>query len=502
MAGSPPVSASNVRSNKRRWSGLRLIVMLCTLFLVLVMFTWSEELLEPLHAENLDSHAFKEPSLGDKALQVGNGDEEAPKVTIEAESSMFSAPTNNVYGNLMERFKKHTGHSISERKETKHFKQNKQPKNHKGGALRQKETTAEGFTLPIILSTDDSIPTAAEGSVVHAVDALLCRDSVLDYVINATDLKDECDGLIKAYTQTCDADDNDTTNPKARHRERLLTSENHPIMYWQQTLYDWSQYFQSQFQTSVATRRFLIEDETLGEEEESFADSTEHISLWGQNNSTFQFPSVKFQGMARRKVKAEESGNDQGVEEKVEPAEASPLPDKKEKKPLANLALPVTSKHVSEKLLTETLMLQQDNKLMKAVVNQTNFTVTEAQADAAVSSKAVAEAADMVSNILNDPTSVEARTCCTSILSVFHENCSVNEEELSDRRLFVGVGVIALCGLIKSLIRHFHIRWLPEAAGCILVGGTYEIRLALSDHTQFCSTHPHFLILTRSNHRL
>jgi len=142
------------------------------------------------------------------------------------------------------------------------------------------------------------------------------------------------------------------------------------------------------------------------------------------------------------------------------------------KKPLANLALPITSKHVSEKMLTETLMLQQDNKLMKAVQNQTNHTFTEAQADAAVSSKAVADAADMVSNVLNDPDSVEARTCCTSILNVFHENCNVDEEEeLSDRRLFVGVAVIAFCGLVKSLIRHFHIRWLPEAAGCIMVGG-------------------------------
>jgi len=485
MAGSPSVSASNGRSNKRRWSGQRLIVLLCMLFLVLVMFTWSEELLEPLHAANIESREFKEPFLGGKTSQFGNGDDEGPKETIEAESNLVSPPTNNVYGNLMQRFKRQKGHSIADDKEaksSKHYKQYKQPKTHKGGALRQTESTAEGFTLPIVESTDDTIPTAVEGSVVHAVDALLCRDSVLNYVINATDLKDECDGLTKAYTQTCDADDTDNKQPKARQRERSLASENNPIIHWQQTLYDWSHYFQSLFQTSMATRRFLIEDETLVEEEESLADSTERISLWGQKNSTFRFPSVKFQGMARRQIKAEEADNAQDVEEEIDPAEASPSPDKKEKKPLANLALPVTTKHVSEKLLTETLMLQQDNKLMKAVVNQTNFTVTEAQADAAVSSKAVAEAADMVSNILNDPTSIEARTCCTSILNVFHENCSVNEEELSDRRLFVGVGVIALCGLIKSLIRHFHVRWLPEAAGCILVGVTVGYILTFYPH--------------------
>jgi len=191
----------------------------------------------------------------------------------------------------------------------------------------------------------------------------------------------------------------------------------------------------------------------------------ERSPLWSPTKTTVKSPRV-----ARRKAKAEEANSAQTVKQETDAIETSPLPEKKGKKPLANLALPVKSKHVSENMLTETLMLQQDNKLMKAVVNQTNITVTEAQEDAAVSSKAVAEAADMVKNILNDPTSVEAITCCTSILNVFHENCSVNEEELSDRRLFVGVGVIALCGLIKSLIRHFHIRWLPEAAGCILVG--------------------------------
>ena len=85
----------------------------------------------------------------------------------------------------------------------------------------------------------------------------------------------------------------------------------------------------------------------------------------------------------------------------------------------------------------------------------------------------MSDTTDLVSSVLNDPTSVEARTCCASILNVFHENCSVaDDEELSDKRLFIGVFVIALCGLVKSLIRHFHLRWLPEAAGCILVGGT------------------------------
>jgi hypothetical protein len=74
--------------------------------------------------------------------------------------------------------------------------------------------------------------------------------------------------------------------------------------------------------------------------------------------------------------------------------------------------------------------------------------------------------------MLNDPTSVEARTCCASILNVYHENCDSPEEEVvSDRKLFLVVFVIALCGMVKSVIRYYSIRWLPEAAGCILVGG-------------------------------
>eukprot|EP00536_Pseudo-nitzschia_multiseries_P014711 jgi/Psemu1/246262/estExt_Genewise1.C_7580006 len=184
---------------------------------------------------------------------------------------------------------------------------------------------------------------AVGGSVVQAADALLCRESVLDYVINATDGKDECDGLKKAYTQTCAADDGE----------------------------------QSQSQPQPQPQPQPQSDEQ------------------SETQSQTEMGAPQLPGMHRRRLHP-------------------------------------TKNH-----------------------------------------GAVADAADMISNVLNDPTSVEARTCCTSILNVFHENCNVDqEEELSDRRLLVGVAVIACCGLIKSLIRHFHLRWLPEAAGCIMVGVT------------------------------
>ena len=165
--------------------------------------------------------------------------------------------------------------------------------------------------------------------------------------------------------------------------------------------------------------------------------------------------------------------------------------------PKVNLALPTNLAHVSEKMLSETLMLQQEDKIIasvKAVQNVTNTTKSKAAVKAAASAKAVGDAVDYVSSVLNDPTSVEARTCCTSILNVFHEICSVDEEEeLSDSRLFIVVVVIAFCGLVKSLIRHFQIRWLPEAAGCILVGGKWTYNVATSEkHTRFFSNSCYF----------
>ena len=124
-------------------------------------------------------------------------------------------------------------------------------------------------------------------------------------------------------------------------------------------------------------------------------------------------------------------------------------------------------------------MKQEDkviSSLIKAAGNMTNATKNEAQMDADKSSKAMSDTNTLVEAVLNDPTSIEARTCCASIMNVYHENCNTDaEEEISDKRLFMVVLVMAFCGMTKSLIRHFKIRWLPEAAGCILVGGEFSL---------------------------
>jgi hypothetical protein len=134
----------------------------------------------------------------------------------------------------------------------------------------------------------------------------------------------------------------------------------------------------------------------------------------------------------------------------------------------AAMQLPIKAPHVSEKNVNDALLLQQAEQIIKVV----NETLQQAQEDAAKSKKAVTDTANAVSAIFNDPTSIEARTCCVSILNVYQELCRTDEEEqVSDVRLFFVVIVMAACGMVKSLIRHFKILWLPEAAGCILVGG-------------------------------
>jgi hypothetical protein len=450
------VSTSESRVNKKRVSGRCLLIWLSILFVSISVVIWQEELVEPLHRLDRGSRVSKSNFAWNDWEKYPTDDDLGNILS----DSPYSSPKNKVSPRHMER-----------NRET-----NNENRKVSKGTLRQKANAAEKFqTFPIIANTDDNIPLAVGGSVVHAADTLLCRDTVLDYVINATDLKDECDGLKKAYTQTCSADGGDDAqsekSPRERQRRRLETQEN-AVIYWQRHLTRWSHNFRSWwFESSsslMTTHRFLAEDKNPDA---------------GEEPVTEFYDDVHRKAKAREKANDKKSGNHHDDYEENETKLPSTVDTKQgkefknatktiNKKPLANLALPVTTKHVSDKMLTQTLMLEQDNKLMKAVANQTNHTVTEAQADASASSKAVSDAADMVSNVLNDPTSVEARTCCTSILNAFHETCSVNdEEELSDRRLFVGVAIIALCGLVKSLIRHYQIRWLPEAAGCILVGG-------------------------------
>ncbi len=508
-------NAGGFRGNKKR-GGSRLLIWVSLLVFVVIVIILVEDEMELRTASDLAPDvSFKNDGLGgdnkmNSKLPVPGSD----STTNSMDDDLFTYSWSNLMNVKKPNLVSTAKHSARNPPPAEYVKKKKTAKN----AKKQKKKLRP---FPVIQYDDDKIPTGVAGSITHAADSLLCRDSVIDYVINATDLKDECDGLKKAFTKNC-ADDTEQT--AVQRRRLLLLEQQHnrggnPVAYLQHRIHRLTRSIQRWMEPKAPV--FMAEDEILNVWESSSIEVEQGWDLlyraedieailrpWSvevswdapvsfeefidEIDGPFQMENATMTRRLERRIserrekQKSDEGQTDGSEEVPETDESPPIstdPPAKVKnrtivardpsKPLMNLALPTTVKHVSEKMLSETLMLQQDNKIMKAVQNQTNITINEAQADAAASSKAVADAADLVSNVLNDPTSVEARTCCTSILNVFHENCSVNdEEELSDSRLFVAVAVIAVCGLIKSLIRHFTVRWLPEAAGCILVGGT------------------------------
>lgn len=67
--------------------------------------------------------------------------------------------------------------------------------------------------------------------------------------------------------------------------------------------------------------------------------------------------------------------------------------------------------------------------------------------------------------------------CCDTIHSYYSIHC--HSSQIHSAAVLLIVFVLLLCGLVKALIRTFRIGWLPEAAGCILVGSTVGAILAL-----------------------
>ena len=522
IAGSP-VSTNGVRnSSKKRGAGLRLLICICFLvFLVIILIIWEEELVDlpmgsdlvvskpgfawrPLRDDNTKKKKGVTESSSSSSYLTDDGGDGIMITTLNRFSSKTASADDDdanlfssSWGKKLDRNSNNNDNSNwfqysgsrNKFKIKEHRSPRKKKKKHEHKHAKSSDTTIHNNNNNNNNNNMDTIPLArlSAGAFLYASDALLCRGSVIDYVINATDLKDECDGLKKAYTENCVAAEDQINQPSSstatvteesssflsrnRHQRRLPSTKKNPIIYLQSRLkqiWDFSLY-NNYNNDDNARVLFNDSDQNLKFPHYSILTWKERLLDYRNHRKILEYSQIL------------ETGDNEGEKDtsittmgKVQPHQNT-TQSKSSSKLTTNLALPITSKHVSGKTLTETLMLQQDDKLMKAIQNQTNSTTTEAKTDAAVSSKAVSDAADMVSNILNDPTSVEARTCCTSILNVFHENCSVNEEEeLSDRRLFVGVMVVAFCGLVKSLIRHYKIRWLPEAGGCILVGGTCQ----------------------------
>jgi hypothetical protein len=348
------------------------------------------------------------------------------------------------------------------------------------------------------------------GVPLHASEALQCRDSVINFVINATDGKDECDGLIKAFDKTCSNDEEEATESgQRRHLEQRHRRHRRQRRLWDKlhvpytirlralvyrtfmNLERLARYlcwlFGSADQSSLL---FFAEDEVFkawGDAQYLVENRLDGIVQSEARSTMYKDQCVLYEREAETRNRRKRQLDELVALDLEETTIAHSLATNKTKttpsttsSSTTSLHLPIKSQqHVSDKTANDALLLQKGEKIIKAA----NESIV-AKEEAAKSKKSISDTADAVSSVLNDPTSVEARTCCASILNVYHELCSTDDEEqVSDTRLFFLVFVMACCGMVKSLIRHFKILWLPEAAGCILVGGTCKILDAL---TQYC----------------
>jgi len=344
------------------------------------------------------------------------------------------------------------------------------------------EGNVSELPFPVIEADDDLPLSAAEK---RAVDALECRESVINFVINATDAKDECNGLKKAFDMTCNSDTEmktsaDPEKPSGQRRrlfERKTRQKTSLTLKLYQVTRSLRDFARAYLLPSSDDDFFFPENEVAGNawEEAEYQvlndydaevhDSTRRKLQAEMTPHYYDVPRMRFLEESLN-VTEQEQVNATAVNET---AVSKPSGDKK-----VSLSMPTNKVHASDQMLSDTFMLSKEKDIeaaIKASSNQTNATLTAAQEDAVASAKAVHDTAAAVSALFNDPESVEARTCCASILNVYHEHCDTTEShEISDSNLFLIVFIIAFCGVVKSLIRHFKIRWLPEAAGCILVG--------------------------------
>ncbi len=313
-----------------------------------------------------------------------------------------------------------------------------------------------------------------------AAEALVCPQGVINFVINATDAKDECDGLRKAFDQTC-AWKKDNAATRRRLSDAVTESFSSSGRTWMQVLKKYAQSITPQVSSRRKSRRRRLDETDQAVEDD-------YKSVTGTNEDA---------------VKTHDS----------EMTHISP-------------SLPTGSGHMSDEMAEDALGLNTElsdiAKAIEELGNATNSQIlgeendeTESQqgphhhhhhdkgihkheatpeADPVSSNKDLTSAAVAVSAIIHNPEVIEIQECCKSILQVFHDECDNPEgEEYADRRLFVIVCVIGLCGLIKSLIRHFNIRWLPEAGGCILVGVVGGLFLKLLPNIDFAFSHDMFL---------
>ena len=176
----------------------------------------------------------------------------SPPVPFEGDDDDYDRKSLNYWGNHQDDRLKGLGRKNNKEKDDYWWKNTDTKSGNKGGKKQNKDkkfgtnnqnrrkTVFQAF--PVVEYDDDAIPQGVSGSVTHAADALLCRDTVVDYVINATDLKDECDGLKKAFTKTCTDEEDEVveempapSSRSKRRRQRFLETTTKDDYRWRQS---------------------------------------------------------------------------------------------------------------------------------------------------------------------------------------------------------------------------------------------------------------------------
>lgn len=368
------------------------------------------------------------------------------------------------------------GETLVSRRRTAAVKKNA-PNNHKEKKPKAPvvAATEQRAPIPVVEFDDSQLPGFfLDNTPQTAAEVLACKDSVLNYVINATDTKDECDGLTKAFEKTCNTARKQVAPEQRRRRlrDKLQTSQT-----WQHIPFWLSCQYQT-FVSRTSSAFFFFADEAV-------ADAWEQASYLVDHQ--LDDDMVYTQSSIHRRILQQQNRNKntssfttdekEGEEEQLAATEAPKIPTKP-------ISLQVPMGGVSE----ETLDIIHTNAEIKEHTNETqqqqqqqvvnvesNPKLPEvSRSKDTVPAKKDALPVKKVADPPYEPNSREGRICCVSILNVYQENCSpVPEDDVSDRRLLFVVFVMAMCCIVKSLIRHFKVLWLPEAAGCILVGGAF-----------------------------
>ena len=348
------------------------------------------------------------------------------------------------------------GQTLLSRRKNSHNNDHGHNNNHKPVVV---VVNHKKHSLPVVEYHDSKLPglTALGVPAMHASEALACRESVINYVINATDAKDECDGLTKAFEKACSHNNNNhdesEKSPTPPKRSRTLREKvRHKYRVW-----GWLEMSRrrlvlrlSRLSEAGTGLTFFAEDAVAGD---AFEDACFVVQNDLDDNTAYRNLGKQVTRQARRRLASETTATSNKTI--VVPKPMLPvLP----KLPKAN-----TGGHVS----MDTFDIMNTEPVL-------NDTTTELAPEAPKDKRQAKRRKKEVEQVAHyDPNSPEARMCCVSILNVYQENCSIDpEEDSSDTRLFSVVLVMGVCGVVKTLIRHFRILWLPEAAGCILVGGT------------------------------